>query len=348
MTRVWLNRAFSSVRAVLDLVRQGDQTGEYQLVCSHPRPSFPGFLSAHEHAIEPSGLSEAEYVQFCLDFCRERGIDALWPGQAAQAIVAERERFAELGVRVLAVATPETLALLEDKARFYAEARRFSIPPPQSLTFATAADFDACYAQLRLDHDVLCIKPSVGINGAGFRMIDEHRGALELLLQNAMHSVHLAGLQAALSAADRFQPMLLMEHLGGLEYSVDCVADGRRVLALVQRQKPTASVYGQLIVSVPAIEQAVQEMTEAFGLRGLFNVQFREGRDGLRLLEINARFSGGIGYTGAAGVNLPYLALKGWTQGFDALETTAARAGTRVLELLHYQHGEYQHGEDFA
>ncbi|NEX21040.1 ATP-grasp domain-containing protein [Thiorhodococcus mannitoliphagus] len=340
MTRVWLNRAFSSVRAVLDLVRQGDQAGEYQLVCSHPRPSFPGFLSAHEHAIEPNGLDESEYVQFCLDFCCERSIDVLWPGQSAQAIVAERERFAELGVRVLAVASPETLDLLEDKARFYAEARRFSIPPPESLTFDTAADFEACYTQLRSDHDLLCIKPSVGINGAGFRIIDEHRGSLELLLQNAIHSIHLAGLQAALAAADRFQPMLLMEHLSGPEYSVDCVADGRRVLALVQRQKPAASAYGQLLVSIPAIEQAVREMTEAFGLCGLFNVQFREGRDGIRLLEINARVSGGIGYTGVAGVNLPYLALKGWTQGFGALETTATQAGARVLELLHYQHGE--------
>ena len=338
MTRVWLNRAISSVRAVLDLIRQGDQAGDYWLVCSHPSASFPGFLSAHESAVEPSGLDEDAYLQFCLDFCRERRIDLFWPGRGARRILAEQARFAELGVQLLGVAEPSVMDLLHDKARFYAEARGFSVPPPESLTFETAAEFEFGYAQLRARHEVLCIKPAVGINGAGFRVIEERRGALELLLQNAIYSIDLDGLRRALSAVERFQPMLLMEHLGGAEYSVDCVADGQRLVALVQRQKSaTVGVYGQMILSSPEIEQAIAEMTQALGLRGLFNAQFREGRDGLRLLEINTRFSGGVGYCVAAGVNLPYLALKGCTQGLEDRDATTPVTDIRVLELPQYR-----------
>lgn len=340
MTRVWFNRTFSSVRTVLDLIRQGDQAGEFHLVCTHSQKEFPGFLSAHECAVEPSGLDAADYLGFCLDFCRERRIDFLWPGKEAQWLVAHQERFAEQGVEVLAAASVENLSILLDKARFYPEARRFSIPPPDFLEFRTAAEFETCHARLRASHEVLCVKPANGINGAGFRIIDERRGGLEILLQNALYSIPLDGLRRLLADADSFQPLLLMEFLGGPEYSVDCAGDGRRLVAQVQRRKAKAGGYGQRIVAIPALEQAVTEMTEAFGLRGLFNVQFREGRDGFRLLEINPRFSGGIGHTGVTGINLPYLALHGLIHGFAVGDSSPSAVGARVLELFHYRRVE--------
>jgi predicted ATP-grasp superfamily ATP-dependent carboligase len=127
-----------------------------------------------------------------------------------------------------------------------------------------------------------------------------------------------------------------MEFLDGYEYSVDCVGDGRRLVAAVQRRKAKAGGYGQEIVDIPELTRAIGEMTEVFGLSGLFNAQFREGRNGFRLLEINPRFSGGIGYAGAIGVNLPYLALHGLTHGFPDQAHRVA-SGARVLELAHFR-----------
>jgi hypothetical protein len=42
MTRLWLNRALSSVRAVLDLIRNGDRTGDDGLVGSHATTASAG------------------------------------------------------------------------------------------------------------------------------------------------------------------------------------------------------------------------------------------------------------------------------------------------------------------
>jgi hypothetical protein len=52
-----------------------------------------------------------------------------------------------------------------------------------------------------------------------------------------------------------------------------------------------------------------------------------------RLLEINPRMSGGIGMACVAGPNLPYIALRGFADGFDNLEITPVRNGIRVTEL---------------
>ncbi|MEO8407429.1 MAG: ATP-grasp domain-containing protein, partial [Oxalobacteraceae bacterium] len=71
----------------------------------------------------------------------------------------------------------------------------------------------------------------------------------------------------------------------------------------------------------------------AYGLNGIFNVQFREGQNGLGLLEINPRMSGGIAMACVAGPNLPYLALRGFDRGFDGVQIPAIRAGIRVAEL---------------
>lgn len=333
MARVWFNKTFSNVRPVFELIRQGDTAGEFRLVCTHPQEGFPGFLAADECGLEPAGLTGEDYVEFCLDFCRERRIDFFWPGKEATSLAAHRDRFATHGVHLLTATTADNLAILQDKARFYTEARRFSIPPPDTLEFRTAAEFDTAYARLRAMHDVLCLKPADGVNASGFRVIEEHRGALDILLQGSLYAIDLAGLRRLLAGANAFRTLLLMEYLDGPEYSVDCVGDGQKLIAHVQRKKPDTGSYGQRIVVLPELERTVSEMVEAFGLQGLFNVQFREGRAGLRLLEINPRFSGGIGMSGAAGVNLPYLALQGFANGFSNRGPTPVKVGARVMEI---------------
>lgn len=333
MARVWFNKTFSNVRAVLELIRQGDTAGEFRLLCTHPSETFPGFLAADECDLEPADLAGNDYVEFCLDFCRKQRVDLFWPGKGAALLAAHRDRFLSQGIRLLTVATADTLAILQDKARFYAEARRFSIPPPDTLEFRSEAEFETTYTRLRGVHDVLCFKPSDGVNGSGFRVIEERRGALDILLRGTLYAIDLAGFRRILADTKNFPPLLLMEYLDGPEYSVDCVGDGRKLIAHVQRKKPESGVYGQCIVGLPELERAISEMVEAYALRGLFNVQFREGRSGLRLLEINPRFAGGIGMSGAAGVNLPYLALKGAVHGFSDCARTPARVGARVMEI---------------
>lgn len=65
----------------------------------------------------------------------------------------------------------------------------------------------------------------------------------------------------------------------------------------------------------------------------MFNVQFKLGRDGLRLLEINTRMSGGIGMACLSGVNLPYLALRSITHGLSDTDRVMPTKGIQVAML---------------
>ena len=333
MQRVWFNKTFSSVAAAIRLIREADGCADYYILCSSTNPHAPAFLAAHESAIEPSGLKGEAYLDWCLDFCRENRIGIFVPGKEASLVSAARAQFAAQGTRVLCVASQEVLHLLHDKARFYQTVDLTLAPPAAFRVIENAGQFDAAYRELRLEHSKLCLKPSVSVYGLGFAVIDEERTSAQLLLEGVQYHIGLDDLRRGLFAMDEFRTMLVMEYLDGHEYSVDCVGDNGRLICAIPRKKAMVAGQGQTIDMRHDVLESVRQLTVVYGLNGVFNVQFREGQNGLGLLEINPRMSGGIAMACLAGPNLPYLALRGFDLGFEGLLIPAIRDGIRVAEM---------------
>ena len=77
-----------------------------------------------------------------------------------------------------------------------------------------------------------------------------------------------------------------------------------------------------------------RQLVERFGLNGMINVQFKEDAQGEpKLLEINPRASGGVAMSCLSGINLPYLALCGFVDGYAGLTIPPPRWGQRVTEI---------------
>jgi hypothetical protein len=88
-----------------------------------------------------------------------QGIDVFIPGKEAALITANTEHFATLGTRVLTVADPVTLALLQDKGRFYQAVDHAIVAPPDFICINDSSGFRRAYTELRSRYAVLCIKP---------------------------------------------------------------------------------------------------------------------------------------------------------------------------------------------
>lgn len=332
MQRVWFNKTFSSVAGAIRLIREADVVCNYQIVCSSTNQYAAAFLEAHESAIEPSGLRGQDYLNWCIAFCLESNIDIFVPGKEASLVSAARDRFAEQGVRVLCVATHEVLNLLHDKANFYQSVDLKLAPPAAFRVFDTADQFDSAYKELRKLHTKLCLKPAVSVYGLGFSVIDEVRSSAQLLIEGVQYAIGLEDLQRGLSILGNFRTMLLMEYLDGHEYSVDCVGDYGRLICAIPRRKSNIAGQGQVIELRDDILESTKQLTSTYGLNGVFNIQFKVGQNGLSILEINPRMSGGIAMACLAGPNLPYLALVGFDIGFENLDIPEIRPGIRVAE----------------
>ena len=333
--RVWFNKGFSSVHGALRLLRQGasENAAASTLFASGAHPQSLVALAADHYWTEPAGLAQQDYVEWCLETCRQHAIDVLVPGKAVQALVAQSARFAALGTRVLAAADAATLALLEDKARFYAVVDCPPAPAPESLTVHTLDEFDAAFATLAARHAQVCIKPAVGVYGIGFRRIRTDVSAMDVLLRGMDYQIDLPTLRFMLGQVPQWTPLLVMEYLPGAEYSVDCLADTGALCCAVARRKGTAAGEGQCIDMRADLQEACARIVAQFGLNGYLNIQFRDGARGPGLLEVNARMSGGIAMACLAGLNLPWLGLQGFAQGYEGLEIGSIADGLRVGEV---------------
>ncbi|MGD9888727.1 MAG: ATP-grasp domain-containing protein [Halothiobacillaceae bacterium] len=307
--KIWFNKSFSVTRNLLDLIREGDKGQNLTLLASHSVNTAMARLAADIWFVEPE-LSGQAYVDWCLQFCAEQQVTLFVPGKAAINIARRLHEFHAIGTRVLLCADVETLILLDNKAAFSAAVDQTQTPTAETVEINNIEAFQAAYAELKQRHTMLCLKPSVSVFGLGFRMIDETHDALDHILAGQEQMLNLHELTRAMQAKLEFKPsLILMEYLAGEEWSVDCVADDGELIYAIQRRKSNELSTPQYIDNHPDIARMTDILTRQFKLNGLFNIQFRRGEHGIRVLEINARPSGGSPVACASGINLPFEAV---------------------------------------
>ena len=329
--RIWFNRTFSSIASVFRNLRQSVPAGEVTLICTHTHITASAFLAADESYLEPGELKGQDYLEWCVDFCQQHNIQLFWPGREAVLISQHHVLFQAIGTQVLSVADADTLTLLHNKADFYA-----ALSPDVALTmdFIAVNDcdaFDEAVAELSAKHERLCVKPAESVYGLGFRILDTQRDSIVQLLKGVEYQIPLQELRQGMANTKQFDTLLVMEHLGGHEWSVDCAGKHGELLCAVQRKKSPLPGHGQMIDNHPEINGMVERLTAHYGLNGLFNIQFKDGVNGPRLLEINPRPSGGFGMACLSGANLAYIAWQGIKE--ESFPQPVIRYGLRVAEI---------------
>jgi len=329
--RIWFNKTFSTISSVFRALHLAFPVDEISLICTHTLGNAAAFLAADEYYLEPSDLSGLDYLEWCVNFCQHHNIQLFWPGKEATLISQHHDLFLAKGTQVLSVADYETLTLLHNKADFYAHLNPAIAQTMDFMAVNNADDFDLAVAKLSKKHERLCVKPAVSVFGLGFRILDTQRDSISQLLEGIEYQIPLQELRLGMNNTPDFDTLLVMEHLSGHEWSVDCVGRQGELLCAVQRKKPLLAGYGQIIDNNADINGMVTRLTAYYRLNGLFNIQFKEGSQGVRLLEINPRPSGGFGMACLSGVNLAKIALQS-IKG-DIIQTPVIQYGLKVTEV---------------
>lgn len=238
-----------------------------------------------QRVLLPRGDSP-QFASFLLALCRERGIQLLIPTVDAELLplALARDQFTAAGIEV-AVAEPDVLAIIRDKAALLARAQAV-VPVPWSWIWeANSPD--------ELPSWPAFAKPRAGSGSRDLMKIDT---------------------PADLAQVPRDGQFVVQEWLPGEEYSVDVYVSRAGVaLASVPRVRMKTdsgiAVTARTVLASDVAQQAVALVT-ALKLPLVANVQFRRDAQGVaKLLEINPRFPGTLPLTAAAGVDIPRLML---------------------------------------
>ena len=331
---IWLAEGQSSQREML-LAMQAMKC-QYNLpmtiVASHRQPR-PEILNCADIAYqEPSEPSER--VEFVLEQAKHHHVKVVLTGRNSQDYEVRRQDFKAAGIRLLTGATDTaTLELMDDKAAFTAFCQQHDIPVASGWQFDNT---DELMALLALHGEQpLCVKPVKGIFAQGFWRLDtaavDAWDSFEHLYFTEDKKIHLAQFLHAYNhsqmVTDKPIAMLLMPYLAGKEYSIDVVCETGEVLAAVTRYKDGSE---QHVGYDEAVMELVKHLVAALKADGIVSIQTKADENGMhKVLEINSRASGGIGYTDHAfdkgTMNLTQLAFAYWSGCITKPQLAAVR-----------------------
>ncbi len=337
---IWFNDGLSVMAEAIQALR--DKVD--QIIVSHKNPFFVGFDLADECFVEPKAVDSTSYVNWALDFAKARGVTHFFVGRQARFITAREADFKAAGVTLMFSLSPEQWDDIDDKSLFYkrllAAGHGDMLPIWHTWNDSGENSLNPLVEAIRTTPGEVsreaCIKPVRGIFGEGFFRFDDAPHAQQQLFNpEAKIMCHTDFCALALESArnlGKTQDWMVMEFLPGPEYSVDTLAHEGKIVTFVARQKGDVAAEGQIISGEADIVVQLNKLAEVFNLSGVFNAQFRRDVNGdLKVMEINPRFSGGMGMSLKAGVNLPYWWLMmALTQGAAANEAPQAHVGMRV------------------
>ncbi len=305
MINVWFNHWFSTAYQVIRMIRQ--ENPDFHIIGTNQRPQAVISAVCDEWYQEPV-LKDEEYVDWCLQFCRDHQVRLFLPRHGLLPISRRKGEFEALGVKVMVDDFP-MVDILNHKDRAYAwlKARGVSTIPEYRIV-TTVPDFLEAYERLKERYRAVCFKFVHDEGGRSYRRIDNTRKGYAALFKKQNTRMTLDDVVDALSEREQFSPLMVMPHLSGEELSVDCLSTEQGPL-LIPRIKGTTRV--EHVTWDPEILRLTREIFDLVHLEYPCNIQFKYLDGTPWFLEVNTRMSGGVPMACAAtGVNLPDLAVK--------------------------------------
>lgn len=334
--RIWFNHSLSSLFDTISLIRQDMEPGEFEFYVTHERPDSPIRNVADSYGADfspgKSNMPES-YLDWALGYCEKNKIDVFVPFLHRIGLSAHRARFEQIGVKLATAGDHPTMVMIERKPAFLDRITELGLTGTPFKTFSDLEEFDRCWTEMRRIYPRLCIKPSKGIYGAGFRIVDEELDDYRSMVSGATSSVSLQLLRYALGRSDQRAAMMLMPLLEGLERSTDFVCSQGTLISAVTRSKHGDGC--RHVGPDQHHEGIARKIASGLNLSGLLNFQTMEDAQGVpHILEVNSRTSGGIGQTIHAGVNLPLIFARSLARQTHYPEALIMHSSTVVENIL--------------
>jgi predicted ATP-grasp superfamily ATP-dependent carboligase len=299
--------------SALAVVRSFGRRG-FEVVAADPGPDVPAWSSRYVTtrlrypvpSAEPDAAAET-----ILDAVRRLRIDLLVPVTDELALPLMARRADWPAGTIVALPAPEAAEITWDKGSTLELAKRLGIPVPPTV-IATTPD-DARAAARELGWPVV-LKPARS---------RRYRPGHPIVTHQVAYANDAAEAARHLDRHDWSVPMLIQGWYPGTGIGVELLLREGKAAAVFQhrrlREVPVtggASAYRESMALDPKLVRYACDLLGVLAWSGLAMVEFKVGRDGPRLMEINGRVWGSLPLAVASGVDFP--AGLGWAHAAQA------------------------------
>lgn len=298
---IYFNSCFTQTAEAIKYLKENKRDLKIFITNRNENTHLRGVSDYYE--LEPKDLNEEEYLQFCLDFCRNNKIDIFFVRFNATELSKYKEEFDKINVKVTFVTDFDTYKLLDNKVETYKAIKNdniVSIPP-----YGIATNYDEyiqLYDLIKKSGFTVCVKPIDGVGGIGFKRIKEDITAYDELTYGSFTSMSKERADFMFKSKGEFEPLMVLGYLEGDEYSIDCLAKDGVLIDAIPRVK--ISSYSQLITPKEELIEIAKKFTKKFNLSNIYNIQVKYHKGEIYLIEINTRMSGGTFKSCMSGVNI--------------------------------------------
>lgn len=280
------------------------------------------------------------FIDRILDICKRERVDIIQPivTKELYKFAESKSMFAQENIQI-AVMDTAPLRIANNKGKLLSTLREKGIPVPEFYIVNAVDEIEEACAKLGYPEKAVCVKPTEGNGSRGTRIVNPSISRYDLFFNSKPNSMAISYNEMLLTLREResIPEMMVMEYLPGEEYSVDVLAIGGKVLAIVGRHNTV------VVNSIPH-ECVLQERKEALqlciqicdrlGLDGNIGFDFKSNESGNQMImEINPRLTATIVACAAAGVNFPYLGIKKLLG--ELFDIPAVKYGTKMIR--HWQ-----------
>lgn len=303
---IWMNHWFSTGYNIANLIKE-DKDYDFHLIGTVETMDSLLSLACDAWYLEPP-LTGDDYIDFCLNFCKQRHVDVFVPYRNLELISLYKEKFKEQGVLVL-VDDYRIVSMLNNKRQCYEYVKdRLLAKVPDYYIVTNADAFMKAYSDLSEKYEKVCLKFVEDKGGQSFRLIDNNRNGYSALSKKQNTRMTLDAVLYALKEVDSFNPIMVMPYLPDEEISVDCLYTSSGTI-MIPRKK-TYSKVEEVSYDESILEQC-QNIMESIKPKCPCNIQFKYLDEIPYFLEINPRMSGGTHMSClAADINIPDIAVR--------------------------------------
>lgn len=255
------------------------------LVATDNSQYAPALYFADKQYIVPK-ISDPRYVDILLEICRSEKINAVttFIDPEIELLAKNRERFAELGVEVLAP-YEKTAELCFDKYKMFKHLSENGIRTVK--TWGTIKDFDVALSNNEVSFPVF-VKPRTGSGSVGARKVNNYQ-ELELAMKDD-------------------SSLIIQEFMDCMDLDADVYIDtiSHKAVSAFSKKKIETRIGGAsktISFKDPALFEFITQICETLKFNGPVDMDFFYRNGQYYLSEVNPRFGGAYLHAFGAGVD---------------------------------------------